>query len=97
MLEIEPDIIFSLPKDIILKDFPDLNQYYCFNIRTGDQYELNYSSHWILEKIQCSIGLQDLICAFVKEFDITPNEAEMDVAEVIDYALKSGIIKGDRQ
>ena len=93
MLEIKPGTQFVLEEEITIQAIAELDHYYAFNISTGDQFQLNHTSHWVLESIEGEITFQKLIDKFGGGFDLSPDKAKEDLMEVIQFALKSGIIK----
>lgn len=93
MLDLKPDQRLALGDEVLLQGIPELDHYYAFNVDTGDQYELNSTSHWVLETIGEGIKTADLCNRFATEFQIDPDQAAADLAEVITFALEANIIK----
>lgn len=93
MLEIKPGTQFVLEEGITIQAIAELDYYYAFNISTGDQFQLNHTSHWVLESIEVGTTLQELIDKFGGGFDLSPDKAKEDLMEVVQFALENGIIK----
>ena len=93
MLEIKPGTQFALEEGITIQAIAELDHYYAFNISTGDQFQLNHTSHWVLESIERGISFQKLIYKFGENFDLSSDKAKEDLMELIQFALKSDIIK----
>lgn len=93
MLEIKPGTQFALEEGITIQAIAELDHYYAFNISTGDQFQLNHTSHWVLESIEGGITFQELIDKFAEDFYLSPDKAKEDLMEVIKFALENGIIK----
>jgi hypothetical protein len=93
MLAIKPDARLSLAEGIMVQAIPELDHYYAFNIKRGDQFNLNYTAYWVLEAIGNGIGYQSLVDKFAQNFDLGSEKSREDLEEVIQFALESRIIK----
>lgn len=92
MLEIDTKTELELSDNIILKSFPEVDQYYAFDIENGDHFNLNATAHWILEKIKANGHFGSLIENFADTFELEKKKALRDVSEMLEFALKNKII-----
>ena len=93
MLALNPDSHFELGEDILLQALPELDHYYAFNTKDGDNFKLNHTAHWTLATIGRSVNYSELLEGFSKKFDLDSKTAEQDLKEVLQYALENKIIK----
>ena len=93
MLEIKSDKQLVLRDPIMIQGIPELDHYYAFNIENGDHFKLNHTAHWVLEAIGSGVTLAELTSKFTEAFELIQEIAEMDLAEIIDFALENNIIK----
>lgn len=83
MLEIGTGVRLALAEDIMLQAIPELDHYYAFNIKSGDQFLLNHSAHWILEAMGHTTDFGTLNRDFAQAFDIEFQRAKEDLNETI--------------
>lgn len=93
MLALNPDSRFELEADILLQALPELDHYYAFNTKDGDNFKLNHTAHWALAAIRSGVNYLELLKGFTKTFDLNGKTAEQDLREVLQYALENKIIK----
>jgi len=93
MLALNPDSRFKLEEDILLQALPEIDHYYAFNTKDGDNFKLNHTAHWVLAAIGSGVNYLELLHAFSKKFDLDGKAAEQDLKEVLQYALENKIIK----
>lgn len=93
MLALEPGTVLMLAPDILLRSLPAQSVYYAFNIETGDQYRLNRTSFWILERIGDGIEWSALRDDFLEHFDVPPDEGESDLAGIMQGFYGEKIIR----
>jgi len=93
MLALNPDNRFELEEDIMLQALPELNHYYAFNTKDGDNFKLNHTAHWVLAAIGSGVNYSELLEGFSKKFDLDNKTVEQDLKEVLQYAIENKIIK----
>ena len=93
MLEIDQDDTFMLAENIFLQKITELEKYWVFNIDTGEHYNLNETSYWILEQIAECLSAKSVLEKFLSTFDVDENQGRVDFGEIITGFLKEGIIK----
>lgn len=93
VLALNAETHFQLGEDILLQALPELDHYYAFNVKSGDNFKLNHTAHWVLETIGQGIKYMDLQKKFSQNFEIDIEVATEDLIEVIKYALENKIIK----
>lgn len=94
MLEIESEVSLRLADDIILKAFPEEDQFYAFNVRSGEYFSLNHTAYWVLNVIKSDVRLSELRQVYARHFSIGAEEAGRDLHEVIFFGRENSIIKG---
>lgn len=93
MLALNPDSRFELEDDILLQALPELDHYYSFNTKDGDNFKLNNTAHWALAAIGNGVNYSELLEGFSTKFDLDSKTAEQDLKDVLQYALENKIIK----
>lgn len=93
MLALNPDSHFELDEDILLQSLPELDHFYAFNTKEGDNFKLNHTAHWALAAIGIGVNYSELLEGFSKKFYLDGKTAEQDLKEVLQYALENKIIK----
>ena len=93
MLALNPDSHFEMEEDILLQALPELDHYYAFNTKDGDNFKLNHTAHWVLAAIGSGVNYSEILQGFSKEFDLDVKTAEQDLKEVLQHALENKIIK----
>ena len=93
MLALNAEIRFQLGEDILLQALPELDHYYAFNVKSGDNFKLNHTAHWVLGAIGGGVKYGDLLQTFSQNFGTDIEIAKQDLMEVIEYALENKIIR----
>lgn len=93
MLEMNAETRLHLENDILLQALPELNHYFAFNIKNGDNFKLNRTAHWVLTAIGNGVSYSELLQHFSQEFVIDERTAEQDLGEVLQHATENKIIK----
>jgi len=91
MLEIETKR-FRLAENIMLRAASDARLHYAFNLESGDHFDLNETSYWLLEQIGQEILFKDLLERFIVEFELNRKVAMDDLIEVVDFAVAKSIL-----
>jgi len=92
MLEVDQSMGFALSEDILLKAVPETGQYYAFDIKNGDHFNLNATAHWVLDRIAHGDDFGLLAESFAAEFGLKNGDALKDLVELIEAALENKII-----
>ena len=93
MLALKPNSRFQLEDDILLQALPELDHYYVFKTKEGDNFKLNHTAHWVFEAIGKGMNYSKLLQGFSRKFKLDKKTAEKDLTEVIKYGLENKIIK----
>lgn len=93
MLALNPDSRFELEEDILLQALPELDHYYAFNTKDGDNFKLNHTAYWALAAIGRGVNYSELLEVFSTKFDLDGKTAEQDLKEVLQYAIENKIMK----
>lgn len=92
MLELKPGVVLSLGPGIVLHSLADQDLFFAFNVVTGDQYRLNRTSFWVLEAIGEGIEWLHLKDAFLRTFEIAPEQGDVDLRDLINEFYQEEII-----
>ncbi len=93
MLEIKPDTVIALSPRIVLHSLPDQEWYHAFSVENGDQYNLNRTSFWVLEKISNGIEWEQLVADFINHFKISLEEGQADLSELVKELYNQNILR----
>ena len=93
MLALNAENRYQLEEDILLQALPELDHYYAFSTKNGDNFKLNHTAHWVLETIGRGVKYVDLLQTFSQNFKIDIEIAKQDLMGIIKYALENTIIK----
>ena len=92
MLEIKSGTVISLSPGIVLHSLPDQEWYHAFSVETGDQYNLNRTSFWVLEKISTGIEWEKLVSDFIDYFEVSPKVGQADLNELVTELYNQNIL-----
>ena len=93
MLVLKPTTRLALEENIILQGISELDHYYAFDIKSGDQFRLNHTACWVLEAIGRGISFQQLVENYGENFNLQAGTAQDDLTEIIQNASENHIIK----
>ena len=93
MLAMTPETNLALDDDVLIQALPDADHYFAFNVKTGDQFRLNETAHWVLEAISVEVSFGGLTDKFAQAFDLGFDEARGDLSEVLAFGLDNGLVK----
>ncbi|TSA55716.1 MAG: hypothetical protein D4R38_00010 [Dehalococcoidia bacterium] len=93
MLALKPDETIVLEQGIVLHSLPDQNFYHAFSVVTGDQFQLNRTSFWVLETISNSIEWSHLKNKFLAAFEVTDLQGEADLRKLVSDLYEQKIIR----
>lgn len=94
MLEVDSRADFVISENIVLKALPEFDQYYAFDIGSGDHFSLNSTAYWVLERMGRTKDFGSLLTDFKIEFELDKEEALKDLSELIEAALENKIVIG---
>lgn len=93
MLEIKPGTVIALSPGIVLHSLPDQEWYHAFSVESGDQYNLNLTSFWVLEKISNGIAWEQLVVDFIDYFEVSPEVGKADLNELVTELYNQNILR----
>ena len=93
MLEIKPSTLIALSPGIVLHSLPKQDWYYAFSVENGEQYKLNHTSFWVLEKIGTGIKWSTLKESFFNAFEVTLERGEKDLKALMNELYTQKIIR----
>ena len=93
MLEIKPGTLIALSPGIVLHSLPDQEWYHAFSVENGDQFNLNRTSFWVLEKISNGIERERLVSDFINYFEVSLELGQSDLSELITELYKQQILR----
>lgn len=82
-----------LCKGLTLKAMPESKAFYAFDTRSGDHYALNESAYWALQQVTAGASFGETLAAFSARYSLPAEEARTDLAELMEDALKNGILQ----
>ena len=94
MLEIGPNTELVLSEHIIMKAFPEVDQYYAFNVESGEHFSVNSTGCWVFKQIKLNGNFEILVENFADAFKLKKEEALADISELLEFALENKIIIG---
>lgn len=83
----------ALSPGIVLHSLPDQKWYHAFSVENGDQYNLNRTSFWVLEKISNGIEWEQLIADFINYFGVSLEEGQADLSELVKELYNQNILR----
>ena len=95
MLEVNEQTKFKLNEGFVLHQVEELGKYWLFNIKTGDVFNLNEVSSYILQKLSNSVSVTSLVLDIMQNFEAEEEVIRQDVKETLEQLLNDGIISQD--
>ena len=83
MLALRPGVVLSLEPGIVLHSLPEHDWFYAFSVVTGDQFQLNRTSFWVLEEISSGIEWNRLRDDFLTTFEVSAKQGEADLRKLV--------------
>ena len=93
MLEIKPGTVIALSSGIVLHSLPGQEWYHAFSVENGDQYNLNRTSFWVLEKISNGIEWEQLVTDFINYFEVSFDVGQADLRELVNDLFSQNILR----
>ncbi len=93
MLAMKPETKLILKSTVIIQAIPELDHYYAFDTNSGDQFQLNHTAYWVLEKLIQKMTFQELLGRFAECFGLDTNTATDDLTEVFQFAFENRIME----
>ena len=93
MLALKPGETLALESGIVLHSLPGQDWYYAFSVITGDQFQLNPASFWVLETIDNGIEWSRLKERFLATFEVSTEQGEADLRKLVSDLHKQKIIR----
>lgn len=92
MLALKPETVLNLESGIVLHSLPDQNWFHAFSVITGDQFKLNRTSFWVLEKISTGIEWEQLVADFINYFEVSLEVGQADLRELVTELYNQNIL-----
>ena len=83
--------MFRLRPDIRLREAT--GSFWAFNVEDGRHYELNETAFFVLSVLARGAAADEIVTAVAEEYGIDTDEAEKDLAELLEYALEEQVIE----
>lgn len=93
MLEIGTKTVLHVADGVVMKSFPEANQYYAFNTITGDNFDLNHTAFWVLNSLTDAVVLSELETEYVETFGVRRALGAKHLKELIAILLENALIK----
>jgi hypothetical protein len=101
MLALNPGTVLTLERGIVLHSLPGQNWFHAFSVVTGDQFRLNRTSFWVLEKIGDGIEWTRLRDAYLAAFEVSADMGEVDLQQLLEELHRQKIVRrqdnGDKE
>ena len=95
MLALKAGVVLALEPGIVLHSLPDQDWFYAFSVVSGDQFRLNRTSFWVLEKISTGIEWNKLRDNFLKIFEVPFEQGESELKSLVDELCSQKIVRRD--
>lgn len=82
----------SLKDGIILQEVNGDNKYYALNTENGDCFELTHTAYFILDLIQKTNDIKEVLDGIVDTYGLSAEEAQKDLKEMIKTGSELGIL-----
>ena len=92
MLALRPGVVLSLEPGIVLHSLPEHDWFYALSVVSGDQFQLNRTSFWVLEEISSGIEWNRLRDDFLTTFEVSAKQGEADLRKLVNELHRQKII-----
>lgn len=92
MLEVDDYAKFKLNEGFVLHQVEELDKYWLFNIKTGDIFNLNEVSSFILQKLNKPTTITVMISYILENFEAEEDTVKQDTVDTLEQLLNEGII-----
>lgn len=92
MLEIKEDTKFRINEGFVLHQVEELDKYWLFDIKTGDIFNLNEVSSYILQKLNEPVSFTSLVLDVLDRFEVEEDTVRHDVTDTLEELLNEDII-----
>jgi len=93
MLALKPGTFLALETGIVLHSLPNQNWFSAFSVITGDQFQLNRTSFWVLEDIDNGIEWTCLQHDYLATFEVPPKQGEADLSQLLNKLYNQKVIR----
>ena len=93
MLALKPGETLALEPGIVLHSLPSQDWYYAFSVISGDQFQLNRTSFWVLETISNGIEWIRLRDCFLAAFEVSAKQGEADLLKLVNEMYEQKILR----
>jgi hypothetical protein len=93
MLEVKKGDILELNDDVVIHGIPELEKFWAFNLKTGDQYSLSESAYFLLTGFDEPGSIETAADRMANEYNISNEIAEQDCLDIISQYLDEGLLK----
>lgn len=92
MLALKSGVGLALEPGIVLHSLPDQDWFYAFSVISGEQFRLNRTSFWVLERISSGIEWICLRDDFLTTFEVSSQQGEADLRKLVNELYEQKII-----
>jgi len=93
MLEVKKGDLLELNDNVVIHGIPELEKFWAFNLKTGDQYSLSESAYFLLTGFDEPGSIDTAACKLANEYNISNEIAEQDCLDIVSQYLDEGLLK----
>ena len=93
MPTVRSGIVLALEPGIVLHSLPNQDRFYAFSVISGNQFRLNRTSFWVLEKISTGIEWSKLRDYFLETFEVPSEQGESELKSLVDELCSQTIVR----
>lgn len=93
MLEVRRGDLLELNDDVVIHGIPELEKFWAFNLKTGDQYSLSETAYFLLAGFDKPVNIETAVGNLASEYNISNEIAEQDCFEIVSQYLEEGLLK----
>lgn len=92
MLEIKSNTEFKMNDNFILHQIREFDKFWLFNLHSGDIYNLNEVSMFILQILREKTTFDTLVSKTLEQYEVYRGVLCQDIQEILMHLLSEGII-----
>lgn len=93
MLGVTREDTLQLSNGTVLHAIPELEKYWAFNVKTGDQYDLNESAYFLLTLFSEPMTVFKALLSFANKYELADRQVDEDCLPLLTQYLNDGIFE----